>query len=59
MPFYSHRYWYQPIVMGISYVNRYIFNGHIFSLNIYHALHRFVRKVISISLFKKEQLKVK
>ena len=28
MPFYSHRRWYQPIVMGISYVNSYSFNGH-------------------------------
>jgi hypothetical protein len=28
MPFYSHRRWYQPTVMGISYVDIYSFNGH-------------------------------
>jgi hypothetical protein len=29
MPFYSHRRWYQPIVMGISYVHSYSFYGYL------------------------------
>jgi len=28
MPFYSHRSWYRPTVIGISYVNSYSFNDH-------------------------------
>jgi hypothetical protein len=33
MPFYSHHRWYQPTVMGISYVNYYSFNDHMLCPN--------------------------
>jgi hypothetical protein len=48
MPFYSHRRWYRPIVMGISYVNRYSFNCHMLCPKIHHGWYR--HTILGISL---------